>query len=228
MTERPENVIAIWDIKDLIPYETNAKKHPPEQVKKLAAAIKAFGWSTAIVVWKNGEIIAGHGRRLAALELGLTKVPVIVRSDLTKAEADAMRLSDNRVTSTEYDQAMIQSELQRLSEELIGSAINLEDLGFDDKEIQFSLADLGDMSDENFVDDISAAVETQQEANRGATASIDDTAAPVGDALGFKRISIEQSRALRGYMGKIETITGLSGVEGFMKFLAGKLEVAHG
>ena len=84
-------VIEIWDIKDLVPYEMNAKKHPQDQVEKLATAITKFGWTQPIVVWNNGEIIAGHGRRLAALHLGMKKVPVVVRSDLSKVEADALQ-----------------------------------------------------------------------------------------------------------------------------------------
>ena len=82
--------IELWDLDKIVPYAANAKKHPPDQVRKLATAITKFGWTQPIVVAGNGEIIAGHGRRLAAIQLGLAKVPVICRRDLTKAEADAL------------------------------------------------------------------------------------------------------------------------------------------
>jgi hypothetical protein len=211
------HVIEIWDINKVIPYGANAKKHPKEQVLKLANSITKFGWTQPIVVWKNGEIIAGHGRRLAALHLGLQKVPVIVRSDLNKYEADALRLADNRVTSTEYDQTAIQEELRRLSEELEGTNLELSDLGFDDKEIDFSLADLGEINENFFVDDISEAVEEQKTANVGKLKDTDDAAAPVTDAFGFKRVTIAQSRTIRNLMPELERRTGKQGVEALIE-----------
>jgi ParB-like chromosome segregation protein Spo0J len=204
--------IELWDIDQLVPYKANAKKHPPEQIEALANLIKKSGWTQPIVVWQNGEIIAGHGRRLAAIHLGLAKVPVIVRSDITKAEADALRLADNRVTSTDYDQAAIQIELQRLSGELDGE-LQLTDLGFTDKELDFTLGELGEINSDFFVDDIGAAVEEQKKENEKKVEATDDTAAPVGDALGFKRVTIAESRQLRELMARIEERSGKKGVE---------------
>lgn len=219
MTEA--RAIEIWDIDKLIPYEANAKKHPEDQVKKLAIAIQKFGWTQPIVVWQNGEIIAGHGRRLAAIHLGLTRVPVICRRDLTRAEADALRLADNRVASTEYDQELIQSELLRLSDELSMMNINLTDLGFDQKEIDFTISDLGDMDDSLFVSDVAEAVEQQKEQNARKVEATDEIAAPIVDALGFKRVTIAESRLIRDAMVKIETRTGKKGAEAFVEFMKG-------
>ncbi len=215
-------VVEIWDVSRLIPYEHNAKVHTPEQVKKLAQAIRTFGWTQPIVVWENGEIIAGHGRRLAALDLGLAKVPVIVRDDLTKAEADALRLADNRVTSTEYDQAAIQVELARLNEELSGTDI-MSAMGFDAKELDFAMADLGEIDEGFFAEDLSTEVEAQRVKNENGIAQTDETAAPVGDALGFKRVTVTQSRALRTLMQRVEIQTSSTGVEALLKFLANHL-----
>lgn len=211
MTANPS--VQIWDIEKLIPYENNAKVHDEEQVSKLAKSIEKFGWTSPISVWKNGEIIGGHGRRLAAIKLGLKKVPVIVRDDLTKAEADALRLADNRVASTEYDSPMIQDELRRLSEELEGADFELSDMGFDEKELEFSLSDLGEMNDDFFVDDVSGAVEEQRQENENSVDETDQTAAPIGDALGFKRITIEESREIRNLMSQIQPLSGKEGVE---------------
>ena len=206
MSAANNHPVEIWKVSDLVPYEANAKKHPEEQVIKLANLISKFGWTQPIIVWKNGEIIAGHGRRMAALHLKLEKVPVIVRGDLTKAEADALRLADNRVTSTDYDQELIGDELRRLNEALglDGEDISLTDLGFDEKEIDFTLSDMSEIDDSFFVDDVSSAVEDQKSANENAAEDIDETAAPVGDALGFKRITVVQSREIRSLMGKVE------------------------
>lgn len=213
------HAIEIWDISKIIPYAANAKKHPQEQVIKLANSITKFGWTQPIVVWKNGEIIAGHGRRLAALHLGLAKVPVICRKDLTKAQADALRLADNRVTSTDYDQGAIQEELRRLADELKNEDFDLTDLGFDEKEIDFTMADLGEIDDSFFVDDVSTAVEKQKTENENAIATTDDTAAPATDAFGFKRVTIAQSREIRNLMAKAESETGLKGADALISIL---------
>lgn len=218
-----EHAIEIVDITWLKEYEANAKKHPDDQVEALAKSIQKFGWTSPIIVWKDGTIIAGHGRRKGALKLGLKKVPVIVRRDLTKAQADALRLADNRVAGTEYDQAAIQIELQRLADELDGS-FELSDLGFTDKELDFSLSELGDIDDSLFVDDISGAVETQKEENKAKVEAVDDTAAPVGDALGFKRVTIEESRKLKGLMAAIETRSGKTGVQALIYTLSAVVE----
>lgn len=215
--------VEIVEVSWLKEYEANAKKHPDHEIDGLAKSIQKFGWTAPIVVWKDGTIIAGHGRRKAAIKLGLKKVPVIVRRDLTKAQADALRLSDNRNHGTEYDQAAIQIELQRLSEELDGS-FELGDLGFTEKELDFSLADLDEIDPGLFVDDISGAVETQKEENKAKVAATDDTAAPVGDALGFKRVTIEESRKLKGLMAAIEARSGKKGVDALIYVLSAATE----
>lgn len=213
------STIELWDIEKIIPYAANAKKHPEAQVQKLATAITKFGWTQPIVIAGNGEIIAGHGRRLAAIKLGLKKVPVICRRDLTKAEADALRLADNRVASNDYDQELIQNELQRLSEELLGSELSLLDIGFDQKEIDFVMSDLGEIDDSLFVDDISQAVETQKAETERRVEETDDVAAPVVDALGFKRVTIAQSRIIRDAMSRVEAKTGKRGVDALIDVL---------
>lgn len=216
------STIELWGVEKLVPYELNAKKHSESQVQKLARAIKKFGWTQPIVVWKDGSIIAGHGRRLAALSLGMAKVPVIVRGDLTKSEADALRLADNRVTSTEYDQALVGVEIQRLfseaDEDLIMS------MGFDEKEFEFATADLSEMNEDFFADDLDEAVEEQKAANDRSVETTDETAAPVADALGFKRVTIAQSREIRELMADVERITGKDRIEGFIAVLKKGLE----
>ncbi len=218
-----EHAIEIVDITWLKEYEANAKKHPEEQVEALSKSLAKFGWTSPIIVWKDGTIIAGHGRRKAALKLGMKRVPVIVRRDLSKTQADALRLADNRVVSTDYDQAAIQIELQRLADALDGS-FDMSDLGFSDKELDFSLSELGDIDDSLFVDDISSAVETQKTENTAKVAAVDDTAAPVGDALGFKRVTIEESRKIKGLMAQIETRSGRSGVQALIYTLSAAVE----
>ena len=69
--------IEAWPIERLRPYARNAKIHGDDQVAKIAASMAQFGWTVPCMVADDGELIAGHGRVLAATMLGLTEVPVI-------------------------------------------------------------------------------------------------------------------------------------------------------
>lgn len=64
---------------DLIPYQKNAKTHPPEQIERIKASIKNFRWTQPIVVDENNVVVIGHGRLQAAIELHQEKVPVVKR-----------------------------------------------------------------------------------------------------------------------------------------------------
>lgn len=79
------------------PYKNNAKLHPPEQVKLIAKSLERFGFNQAIVVDKHNEIVAGHGRYLAALLLEMKDVPVVKLEGLTPKEINAYRMIDNQL-----------------------------------------------------------------------------------------------------------------------------------
>ena len=70
--------IETWPLDRLRPYARNAKTHGSDQVARIAASMAEFGWTVPVLVSSNGEVIAGHGRIMAAAQLGLTEAPVIV------------------------------------------------------------------------------------------------------------------------------------------------------
>lgn len=117
---------------DLIPYQNNPKDHPEEQVDKIASSIKNFGFVQPIVVDSDNEIIIGHGRLQAAKKLDLEEVPVIKQEDLSEAEVKALRLADNRVDETGFNQEALEVEIDQLDE--AGFDVSLA--GFDDTEIE--------------------------------------------------------------------------------------------
>lgn len=82
----------------LKPYERNAKTHSPEQVDRLARSIKEFGFLSPCLIDKAGNIIAGHGRVMAAQKIGLDKVPCVFVENLTEEQRRAYILADNRLT----------------------------------------------------------------------------------------------------------------------------------
>jgi ParB-like chromosome segregation protein Spo0J len=125
------------DIRSILPYSLNAKRHPETQVSKIAAAIAEFGFDQPIVVDSDGVIIKGHGRLEACLKLGIASVPVLVRTDLTPAQVRAARIADNKVAESDYDLDALVVELKRLDEE----DFDLSLTGFDTAEIDALFAD---------------------------------------------------------------------------------------
>src|SRR5713101_7662636 len=81
----------------LIPYANNARTHSEAHVAQIAASIREFGWTNPVLVDGDNGIIAGHGRVLAALKLGMTEIPVIELSGMTEAQKRAYVLADNKL-----------------------------------------------------------------------------------------------------------------------------------
>ena len=124
--------IELWPLDRLRPYAANAKMHGEDQVAKIAASMAEFGWTVPVLVSGDGEVIAGHGRILAATQLGLTEVPVIILDHLTEAQRRAYRLADNKLTELGgWDEGLLSKELQGL----LGEDYDLSLIGFEDGEL---------------------------------------------------------------------------------------------
>lgn len=205
--------IEMWQPSRLIPYENNAKIHDPKQVEKIAKSIAEFGWrGNPIVVDKEGVIIAGHGRRLAALKLGLAQVPVVVASDLTEDQIKALRLADNRVAIGDYDSDLLQSELASITVDLEGI--------FDKKELDFLVtADLGEIKTEAFVVDLDEEVKAQAAETNKKIEEADEKPIKIEKALGFKSIQGKDERWVARFMAQVEAETGKEGAEAFVAFV---------
>ena len=107
-------------IGDLKPYEKNAKTHPKKQVDLLAENITRFGFTTPVLVDKDNNVIAGHGRLLALKQLGKTEVPCVRMDGLTDDEVKALRLADNKIAELgEWDMDLAIEELKGLDEDLL-------------------------------------------------------------------------------------------------------------
>lgn len=125
--------VASRPVAELAPYAGNARTHPPEQVAQIVASIQEFGFVNPVIVDEAGEIIAGHGRVLAAQQMGLAAVPVIVRAGLSEAQKRGLRLADNKIAlNSGWDEKLLAEELAALSE-IEGFSIDIT--GFDGAEI---------------------------------------------------------------------------------------------
>ena len=118
--------ITYRNIKELKPYKKNAKKHSKEQVEQIANSIKEFGFTQPVIVDKNNEVVAGHGRILGAKKAGLKSVPTVCLEELTEEQIKAYRLVDNKLNESEWDYSLLDEELENLTED-----IDMDLFGFD-------------------------------------------------------------------------------------------------
>ncbi|MEN6587095.1 MAG: site-specific DNA-methyltransferase [Sulfuricella sp.] len=119
-------------IGSLTPYARNARTHSSEQVEQLVASITEFGWTNPVLIDEAGGIIAGHGRVMAAQQMGMDQVPCIRLPHLTGAQRRAYVLADNRLAlNAGWDDALLAQELADLQ----GMDFDLSLLGFDAGEL---------------------------------------------------------------------------------------------
>lgn len=117
MKTNPADKVQQWAIERLTPYARNARTHSDAQVAQLAASIREWGWTTPILVSPDGGVIAGHGRLLAARQLGMVNVPVIVAEGWSEAKTRAYVLADNQLAlQAGWDNELLALELGELGE----------------------------------------------------------------------------------------------------------------
>ena len=147
----------------LVPYVNNARTHSPEQILKLRSSLREFGFVNPIIIDKDFNVIAGHGRLMAAKEEGITEVPCVFADFLTDAQKKAYILADNRMAmDAGWDEELLKIEI----EELQNLGYDLEYTGFDEKE----LADLFGVGEKEVKEDefdLTAALEKASFVERG-------------------------------------------------------------
>lgn len=129
----PADKVEQWPIEKLVPYAKNSRTHSEEQVAQIAASIKEWGFTTAVLVDESGSIIAGHGRVMAARKLGLASLPVMVAAGWTDAQKRAYVIADNKLAlNAGWDNELLALELGELGD----AGFDLEMTGFTDEEIK--------------------------------------------------------------------------------------------
>lgn len=96
------------------PYAANAKKHDATQVANVAESIRQYGFVQPIVIDKDGVIVIGHCRALAAEKLGMKEVPCVCVDDLTPEQVKALRVIDNKTNESPWDMDLLAAELPGL------------------------------------------------------------------------------------------------------------------
>jgi DNA modification methylase len=137
----PLKQISYLAIGELVPAPHNPRKHSRHQVRAIARSIEAFGFNAPIMIDRNRQIVAGHGRYEAASLLGLAQVPVIFLDHLTETQAKAYRLADNKLTDrSSWDDAKVAAQLKELSELVLD--FDIEAIGFELPELDVRIQSL--------------------------------------------------------------------------------------
>ena len=106
----------VVSVEDLIPYALNSRTHSDQQVAQLAASIREFGFTNPVLVDEENNLIAGHGRLLAARKLKLDKVPAVVVTGLDDRKRRALVIADNKLAlNAGWDEEALRVELEDLA-----------------------------------------------------------------------------------------------------------------
>lgn len=131
----------------LIPYINNARTHSPEQINKLRASLREFGFINPVIIDRDFNVIAGHGRIFAAKEEGIKEVPCVLVDYLTEAQKKAYIIADNRMAmDAGWDEELLRVEIEALQAE----AFDLSLTGFDEVEIAGLFGDDSDVQEDDF------------------------------------------------------------------------------
>ena len=138
--------MSLVNIEKLIPYVNNARTHSKEQITKLRSSLREFGFINPVIIDRDYNIIAGHGRVMAAKEENITEIPCVFVDHLTEAQKKAYIIADNRFAlDAGWDEEMLKLEIEALQD----MAFDLSLTGFDDAELS-KLFETDDVKDDEF------------------------------------------------------------------------------
>ncbi len=198
-----EGKVESWPIDQVHPYPGNAKIHDEKQVKSIALSIQKFGFDVPVVVDGAGVIIKGHGRRLAAIHLGYTHVPVIVRTDMTAKEANASRIADNRVAVGDVDTNILNAEIMEIAESDTDDLMAA--MGMTEKELEFMSNDLGEMNLSALAGDGDVTNENVSDA-KSDSADAKGRSVPIKEVLGFGFFEADDAKLVARWLSTMRGV----------------------
>lgn len=170
----------------LVPYVNNARTHSPEQITKLRSSLREFGFINPVIIDRDFNVIAGHGRIAAAKEEGMEEVPCVFVDYLAEAQKKAYILADNRMAlDAGWDEEMLRIEIESLQ----GADFDVSLTGFGEDEIADLFAGDGekDVKDDDF--DLSAALEKAAFVERGDIWTVGRHRLMCGDATSAEDVA---------------------------------------
>lgn len=174
------------DIDKLIPYVNNARTHSKEQINKLRASIREFGFINPVIIDRDYNVIAGHGRIMASKEEGIDKVPCVFVDYLTDAQKKAYILADNRMAlDADWDEELLKVEIESLQ----GADFDLSLTGFDETELMDIFGDDNQSSAKDDDFDLTAALEKASFVEKGDVWTVGRHRLMCGDATSSEDVS---------------------------------------
>ena len=173
-------------VEKLVPYVNNARIHSQEQLIKLRSSLREFGFINPVIIDRDFNVIAGHGRIAAAKEEGITEVPCVFVDYLTEAQKKAYILADNRMAmDAGWDEELLRIEIESLQ----GADFDVSLTGFGEDEIADLFAGDGekDVKDDDF--DLSAALEKAAFVERGDIWTVGRHRLMCGDATSAEDVA---------------------------------------
>lgn len=168
----------------LIPYVNNARTHSAEQINKLRASLREFGFINPVIIDREFNVIAGHGRIAAAKAEGISKVPCVFADHLTEAQKKAYILADNRMAlDAGWDEEMLKVEIEALQAEDIDISLT----GFDEKELATLFDTDSEVTDDDF--DLTTALQKAAFVQRGDIWNVGRHKLMCGDATSEEDVS---------------------------------------
>ena len=173
-------------VSKLIPYVNNARTHSAEQVMKLRSSLREFGFINPVIIDREFNVIAGHGRIFAAKDEGILEVPCVFVDYLTEAQKKAYILADNRMAmDAGWDEELLRIEIEALQSEDFDIGLT----GFDESEIAdlFGSDDTSCVKDDDY--DLSAALEKAAFVKRGDIWTVGRHRLMCGDATSSEDVA---------------------------------------
>lgn len=168
----------------LIPYVNNARTHSAEQINKLRASLREFGFINPVIIDREFNVIAGHGRIAAAKAEGIDEVPCVFADHLTEAQKKAYILADNRMAlDAGWDEEMLKVEIEALQAEDIDISLT----GFDEKELASLFDTDSEVTDDDF--DLTTALQKAAFVQRGDIWNVGRHKLMCGDATSEEDVS---------------------------------------
>ena len=185
MIKHTTTEMQLVNIDRLVPYQNNARTHSPEQINKLRASLREFGFINPVIIDRDYGVIAGHGRIAAARAEGITEVPCVFADHLTEAQKKAYILADNRMAlDAGWDEDMLRVEIEALQ----GADFDTSLTGFDEKELaDFFGTDDDDAEDDDF--DLSSALEQASFVQKGDVWTVGRHRLMCGDATSMDDVA---------------------------------------
>ena len=170
----------------LVPYVNNARTHSPEQLTKLRSSLREFGFINPVIIDREFNVIAGHGRIAAAKEEGMEEVPCVFVDYLTEAQKKAYILADNRMAlDAGWDEELLRIEIESLQ----GADFDVSLTGFGEDEIADLFAGDGEKNVKNDDFDLSAALEKAAFVERGDIWTVGRHRLVCGDATSAEDVA---------------------------------------